>query len=361
MRAAHGNVTPLMRSFGLLIMIVTLTGCATQTTMKEIDPIFREYTGTVPGASVLVLRGDDVVFRKSYGLANFEERTAATPSTHYRLASVTKQFTAAAILTLSDQGKLRLDDPIRRWLPSLPPYADAITIRQLLTHSSGLIAYEDVMPSTTTVQLHDDDVLRLLETQATTYFPPGSSYRYSNSGYALLALIVEKASAKRFAEFLHDEIFSPLGMTTTVAHVEGADTVVNRAYGYSRDANSWRRTDQSLTSAVLGDGGIYTSIDDLAHWLRALDHGSFAEGSVPRVETDKSGVKYGYGWRIGQSEGRRLVSHTGESIGFRNAVVRFPDEKLSVVVLTNRDEGEPYDLALRVAIAARAFPAPAPR
>jgi CubicO group peptidase (beta-lactamase class C family) len=344
-----------------MIVIAALTGCATQTTMNEIDPIFRDYTGNVPGASVIVLRGDDVLFRKSYGLANFEDRTAATPATHYRLASVTKQFTAAAILTLAAQGKLKLDDSIRRWLPSLPPYADAITIRHLLTHSSGLIAYEDVMPSTTTVQLHDADVLRLLETQTATYFAPGSSYRYSNSGYALLALIVEKASGKRFADFLHDEIFGPLGMTTTVAHVDGVDTVLNRAYGYSRDANSWQRTDQSLTSAVLGDGGIYTSVDDLVHWLRALDEGRFAEASVPRVETDKNGVKYGYGWRISEQNGRRIVSHTGESIGFRNALVRFPDEKLSVVVLTNRDEGEPYDLALRVATAARAFPVPVRR
>lgn len=350
-----------MRSFAWMFVTVALTGCATRTAMNEIDPIFRDYSGNVPGASVIVLRGDDVVFRRSYGLANLEERTAATPATHYRLASVTKQFTAAAVLTLAGQRKLTLDDSIRRWLPSLPPYADAITIRHLLTHSSGLIDYEDVMPSTTTVPLRDADVLRLLERQTTTVFPPGSSYRYSNSGYALLALIVEKASGKRFADFLHDEIFAPLGMTTTVAHEEGVSTVVNRAYGYSREGASWRRTDQSLTSAVLGDGGIYTSVDDLVHWLHALDQGRFAEAAVPRVMTDQKGVQYGYGWRIGEREGRPVVTHTGESIGFRNAVVRFPDEKLSVVVLTNRNEGEPYELAMRVANAARAFPVPARR
>lgn len=361
MAAAHGNVTPLMRSFASLIVIAALTGCATQTTMNEIDPIFRDYVGSVPGASVIVLRGDDVVFRKAYGFANLEERAAATPATHYRLASLTKQFTAAAILTLADQRKLTLDDPVRRWLPSLPSHAGAITIRQLLTHSSGLIDYEELIPPSTTVQLSDADVLRLLETQSTTYFPPGSSYRYSNSGYALLALIVEKASGRRFADFLQEQIFSPLGMTTTVAHEQGVSTVVNRAYGYSRDGNSWRRTDQSLTSAVLGDGGIYTSVDELVNWLRALDRGRFAEASVPRVTTEKKDVRYGYGWRISEHDGRRIVTHTGESIGFRNAVVRFPDEKLSVVVLTNRDEGEPYELALRVATAARAFPVPVRR
>ena len=317
--------------------------------MKDIDAIFRDYSGAVPGASVIVVRGDRVVFRKSYGLANLEERIAATAETHYRLASVTKQFTAAAVLTLAQQEKLSLDDPIRRWLPSLPAYADAITIRHLLTHTSGLIAYEDVMPSTTTVPLKDADVLRLLETQSSTYFRPGSSYRYSNSGYSLLALIVEKASAKHFANFLREEIFTPLGMTSTVAHEEGLSTVVNRAYGYSLDGSSWRRTDQSLTSAVLGDGGIYTSVDELGHWVRALDQGRFAEASVPRVATDKEGVRYGFGWKIGEHDRRRVVFHTGESIGFRNALVRFPDETLSVVVLTNRNEGEPYGLAIRVA------------
>jgi CubicO group peptidase (beta-lactamase class C family) len=338
-----------MRSFASLIVIAALTGCGTLSHMNELDPIFRGYSGDVPGASVIVVRENRVVFRKSYGLANLEERTAATPDTHYRLASMTKQFTAAAILTLAEQGKVKLEDPIRRWLPSLPAYADPITIRHLLTHSSGLIDYEDVMPSTTTVPLKDADVLRLLETQSATYFPPGSSYRYSNSGYSLLALIVEKASGARFADFLREQIFTPLGMTSTVAHEEGVSTVVNRAYGYSRDGSSWHRTDQSLTSAVLGDGGIYTSVDQLVHWLNALDQGRFAEASVPRVITDKKGVKYGFGWRITERNGRHVVSHTGESIGFRNALVRFPDEKLSVVVLTNRNEGEPYDLAMRVA------------
>ncbi len=337
-----------MRTF-VLVSVIVLAGCATQSHMNDVDQLFRDYTGNVPGASIVVVRGDRVVLAKSYGLANVEEHIAATPDTHYRLASVTKQFTAAAILTLAQQGRLSIDDSIGRWLPSLHPYADAITIRHLLTHSSGLIDYEDVMAASTTVPLKDADVLRLLETQSTTYFAPGSSYKYSNSGYALLALVVEKASGHRFADFLRDEIFTPHGMKTTVAHEEGISTVVNRAYGYSRDDGVWHRTDQSMTSAVLGDGGIYTSVDEMVSWLKALDNGRFAEASVPRVDTDKPGVRYGFGWRVSEHDGRRVVSHTGETIGFRNAVIRFPDEKLSVFVLTNRNEGEPYDLAMRVA------------
>jgi CubicO group peptidase (beta-lactamase class C family) len=315
----------------------------------NLDSIFHEYTGDVPGASVIVIRDGKVIARRSFGMANLEEHVAASSNTHYRLASMTKQFTAAAILTLRDDGKLTLDDSVRRWLPSLPAYAGAITIRHLLTHSSGLIDYEDVIPAGTTKQLRDADVLRLLETQASTYFPPGTSYRYSNSGYALLALIVESASGRRFPDFLHDRIFKPLGMKTTVAHEEGISQVVHRAYGYSREGTGWRRTDQSLTSAVLGDGGIYTSVDDLEHWIAALDQGRFAEAWEPRVDTDVKGVKYGFGWRIGEQDGHRVISHTGESIGFRNALVRFPDEHLAIIVLTNRNEGHPYDLAMEVA------------
>ena len=312
---------------------------------SDIDALMRDYAGQVPGASVVVVRDDKVVFQKSYGGANLEERVVATAQTHYRLASVTKQFTAAAILTLAERGKLSLDESIRKDLPSLPSYADPITIRQLLTHTSGLIDYEDVIPEGTTTQLKDVDVLRLLEAQQPTYFAPGTSYRYSNTGYAFLALIVERASGLTFADFLRDNIFLPLAMNTTVAHEEGVSTVGHRAYGYSRTDNSWTRTDQSNTSAVLGDGGIYTSVEELVHWLRALDRGRFAEATVPRVDTDKRGTRYGFGWRIADD----VVSHTGETRGFRNALVRFPKERLSVVVLTNRNEGQPYETAMRIA------------
>ncbi|GAC1439085.1 MAG: serine hydrolase domain-containing protein [Thermoanaerobaculia bacterium] len=338
-----------MRLFALLGVAAIITGCATRSRMTSVDQLFRDYTGDVPGASVAVLRHGEVVLLQSYGMADREAHAAATPDTHYRLASITKQFTAAAVLTLAGQGKLSLDDSIRRWLPSLPPYAGAITIRQVLTHTSGLVTYEDVMSPSTTVPLKDADVLRLMETQPAPYFPPGSNYRYSNTGYALLALIVEKASTRRFPDFLRQEIFIPAGMTTTVAHEEGTSIVQHRAYGYSRDGGRWHRTDQSMTSAVLGDGGIYTSVRDFVNWLRVLDGGRFAEGSVPRVSTDKAGERYGYGWRISDREGRRVISHTGETIGFHNAVVRFPDEKLSVVVLTNREDGDPFELAMRVA------------
>jgi CubicO group peptidase (beta-lactamase class C family) len=317
----------------------------------EVDVLMRDYTGDVPGASVLVLRDGQPVVRAGYGLADMELRTPATATTNYRLASVTKQFTAASILLLAEDGRLKIDDPVRKWLPTLPKVADAVTIRHLLTHTSGLIDYEDVIPETMKAQLHDADVLHLLESQNRTYFRPGSDYRYSNSGYALLALIVERASGRTFAVFLRERIFQPLGMTSTVAYEEGISTVSTRAFGYTQEQGRWTRTDQSQTSAVLGDGGIYSSIDDLAKWDAALYDGrllrpaSLQAAFKPATRTDDPDVEYGFGWRI---TGETLW-HSGETVGFRNVIVRYPKRHLTVVVLTNRNEPEPYRLALEIA------------
>lgn len=318
-----------------------------------VDALMRDYQGDVPGASVLVIENGKSVVSRSYGLADLEAHVAAEPQTNYRLASVSKQFTAASILLLAQDGKLSLDDRLRKWLPSLPASADAITLKQVLTHTSGLIDYEDVMAqdATENEQVHDADVLRLLESQDRTYFAPGTDYRYSNSGYALLALVVEKASGKRYAAFLNDRIFAPLGMGHTVAYEKGVSTVADRAYGYSLIDGKWRRTDQSSTSAVLGDGGIYSSIGDLAKWDaalyddRLLDAQSRKLASTPWTKTDDPAVEYGYGWRIsGDSQW-----HSGETIGFRNVIVRYPKSRLTVVVLTNRDDPEPYRKAQQIA------------
>lgn len=317
----------------------------------QIDALMRDYTGDVPGASVLVLRDGEAVVRAGYGLSDLESHTPATATTNYRLASVTKQFTAASILLLAEDGRLKLEDRVRKWLPSLPKSAEPITIRHLLTHTSGLIDYEDVIPETFKPQLHDADVLRLLESQDRTYFRPGSDYRYSNSGYALLALIVERASGRTFATFLRERIFQPLGMSNTVAHEDGISTVSTRAFGYTAEQGRWNRTDQSQTSAVLGDGGIYSSIDDLAKWDAALYDGrllrpaSLQAAFTPATRTDDSAVEYGFGWRI---TGETLW-HSGETVGFRNVIVRYPKRHMTVVVLTNRNDPEPYKLALQIA------------
>ncbi|MFL6247828.1 MAG: serine hydrolase domain-containing protein [Thermoanaerobaculia bacterium] len=336
--------------FALLFLFV-FASCATggPDVMSSVDALMRDYDGAVPGASLLVIRDGQPLVRRAYGLADVEHNIRATPATNYRLASVTKQFTATAIRRLAEEGKLSLDDRVRRWLPSLPASQDAITIRHLLTHTSGLIDYEDVMAPDATEQVKDADVLHLLESQDKTYFAPGSSYRYSNSGYALLALIVERASGVSFGTYLHDRVFAPLGMHATVAHEENISTVSNRAYGHTFVDGKWTRTDQSTTSAVLGDGGIYSSIDDLAKWDAALYNPFYAPAFVAATPTDDPNVAYGFGWRISQHHGERMLWHSGETRGFRNVLIRFPERRLTVVLLTNRNEPPPKATALRIA------------
>ena len=320
-------------------------------TPTSVVTAMQAYEGDVPGAALLVIKDGVALVRRGFGLAELESDRKVTPTTAFRLASVSKQFTATAILLLAQDGSLSLDDPVQRWLPSLPPVAAAITLRHLLSHTSGLVDYEDLMDPADTRQVHDADVLRLLETVNRTYFVPGTDYRYSNSGYALLALIVERVSGQRYADFLHARIFAPLGMAA-VAFEQGRSQVPERAYGYSRVAGQWQRTDQSSTSAVLGDGGIYASIDDLARWDAALYDGRLLQqpwrtlAVTAATRTEEPDVDYyGFGWRLHGD----LQWHSGETLGFRNVILRWPARHFTLVLLTNRNDPEPYALARRIA------------
>jgi len=210
-----------MKPFQYLIMLtvmgVCLVGCSSSRSAAEkealVDALLQDYALTDgPGASAVVLKNEAVLYKKSFGLANLNEARTITPETNFRLASLTKQFIAMAILILVNDSRLSLDDRITKFFPEFPAYGSAITLRHLLNHTSGILDYESLLPDTQSVQVHDKDVLRLLSAVDTVYFKPGEEYRYSNSGYALLALIVEKVSGQSFAEFLRSRIFVPLGM-----------------------------------------------------------------------------------------------------------------------------------------------------
>lgn len=221
-----------------------------------IDKLFAPYDSTdAPGAAAGIIQNGELVFAEGYGIANLETGEPATPETNFRLASVTKQFTAACVLQLVEAGELTLETTLGSLFPEFPDYADDITVERLLEHTSGLADYESLYPDTQTDQLHDADVVRLVAAVDSTLFPPGSRHQYSNSGYAVLATIVEKLSGVSFAEYLQANVFAPLGMDATVAYEKGVSEVERRAYGYSRADDGWERTDQNVTSAVLGDGG----------------------------------------------------------------------------------------------------------
>ncbi len=319
---------------------------AERTWEQTVDDLLRPLNGQVPGASVAVVQDGKVILEKSCGLADLPGRTPATPQTNYRLASVTKQFTAMCIMMLQERGLLRYDDPVARYLPEMPASTRGVTLRHLLGHTSGLIDYEDIIPADRKTPLKDRDVLDLLSQQDRTYFEPGSQYRYSNSGYALLALIVERVSRVSFATFLRENIFLPLGMNDTVAYETGISTVSRRAMGYRHTNGGFVDADQSMTSAVLGDGGIYTSLTDYRRWEEALSgtklvkretrEEAFTPGRLP----DGTSTGYGFGWSIRQAGATRIIAHDGSTCGFSTAVRRVPDRRLAVIVLTNR--AEPY-------------------
>lgn len=321
-----------------------------------------------PGAAVLVLVNGQVEFQHGYGLADLRSQRAIDKRTNFRLASVTKQFTAMAVMLLVHDGKLHYDDRLSDLLPHFPRYGRTITVRELLNHTSGLADYEDLMPPVDPhrpleeVQIHDTDVLALLEQQQGTKFQPGSSWAYSNSGYVLLGLLVARVSGSPFADCLRDRIFAPLGMTNTIAYLRGRNDVPNRAFGYSREGKTWMETDQGPTSATLGDGGVYSSIEDLAKWDRALRQNTLLNAremqpaltpaKVPAGavrEPDGSAAAYGFGWFLNPYHGEARMWHYGESIGFRTAIQRFPAANLTIVVLANRADLNPSALALRIA------------
>ena len=307
-----------------------------------------------PGSALLILRDGKPIQTKVEGAADVESGRRITAKTNFRLASVTKQFTATAILLLAKDGKLSIDDPVSKHVSgSWPAYANGVTIRHLLTHTSGLRDYDENVPETS-AQLTDSDVQAFVARQTSLLFAPGEQYRYSNTGYAILARIVEHTSKQAFPAFLKTRIFKPLGMKNTVAHIEGADTIKHRAYGHSRTATGWKRNDQSATSAVLGDGGIYSNVIDLAKWIRALDRCTLLDCATLQQSwtsaklNDGTPTNYGFGWRLETRDGARVISHTGETRGFRNALLRYPDKKIVVILLTNRNEGTPAAEAARL-------------
>jgi CubicO group peptidase (beta-lactamase class C family) len=340
----------------LPFLCATVGGQSSTGKSPAVAALFKDYDrADAPGASVIVVRRGKILYQHAFGMANLEDRVAATTATNYRLASVTKQFTAMSIMILAERGRLSYDSKLTDFFPDFPDYGKRITIRHLLTHTSGLADYEDLIPEGTTVPVRDKQVLELLKTQHDTVFPPGSRFSYSNSGYATLALVVEKVSGMSFAQFLKQNIFAPLRMTGTVAFEQGISTVEHRAYGYTAADNKFRRHDQSLTSSVLGDGGIYSSVEDLYKWDQALyttklvSRETLKRAFTPAAASDHEGASYGFGWYVETYREHRMLWHYGSTVGFRTAILRFPDEQLSVVVLVNRDTADAQELARKVA------------
>jgi CubicO group peptidase (beta-lactamase class C family) len=336
-----------------------------------------------PGLAVLVRKDGRVLFEHGYGVRDLRTFAAIDARTNFRLASCTKQFTAMAIMLLAHDGKLRYDETLTEVFPEFPAYGKTITIRNLLNHTSGLHDYESLMEQeerggqhhwTAENQIQDAEVLALLEKQSSTIFPPGTKWAYSNSGYVLLGSIVAKVSGKSFGEFLRQRIFTPLKMDQTLAYEKGKNEIANRAFGHSKEASGWKQTDQSSTSATLGDGGVYSSLRDLARWDDALmQHTLLSEtemraaltpvqlaGGVRPVwpaNSDRpagSPVSYGFGWFLDPYRNHSRMWHYGDTMGFHTYIERFAGDAggwgaLTIIVLCNRTDLDPEKLAAQAA------------
>jgi len=342
----------LYARFNLLLVFTAMaltvfSSVAQENLGPKVDALFAEYTGSnIPGASVAVIQDGKVRFAKAYGMAEVEAKIPCATNTNFRLASVTKQFTAMAVMLLAERNKLSLDESLLSFFPEFPACGQGITIRHLLNHTSGLVDYEDIIPQGTTIPVLDRDVLRLLLKEQKGYFSPGAKFRYSNSAYALLAQIIEARSGAPYAQFLKANIFQPLGMSNTLAYEQGISVVPNRAYGYSFDGTNFIRSDQSLTSSVLGDGGIYSSVSDLAKWDQALYTNTLASQKTlelifsPGPATEHPNTAYGFGWYLGTYRGIKEIWHSGNTRGFSTRIARYPEKKFTVIILTNRSDAK---------------------
>lgn len=314
---------------------------------KKMDKVFTEFEKSNPAAHALfVIQNEEIIYQKVVGEADIEHHTEASTITNFRMASVSKQFTAAAILMLEKQGKLSLDQPLTDFFPDFAAPGKLITLRHLLTHTSGIVDYEEIMPDTLQAQLLDTDVLALVEGYDKVYFPAGSEFRYSNTGFCLLALVVEKVSGQPYASFVEQEIFTPLEMLNSRVFEPGKD-IPERAFGYALDeAGKVRFSDQSTTSATKGDGGVYTSLEDYRRWynLRQEKLGIDFPAAFSTCEaplSGSSGAFYGLGWFfLPEGTGRKknlplTMYHSGSTCGFSNDVVEIPAEQTLVVFFSN--------------------------
>ena len=326
-----------------------------------------------PGASFAVIRGNDTLAYGAYGLANIEAARAPTAATIYEIGSNTKQFTSAAIMKLVEQGRVKLDDDLSKFVPQFPLHGKQVSIRQLLTHTSGIHDYTSSpeWSKTWNAALSPDAIIRFVAAD-TFDFAPGTAYRYDNTGYVLLGMVIEKATGQKYASYIDAQFFKPLGLRQT-SYCPSRTSDPAFALGYTKGANGGgtERAQFMDLSHPFAAGALCSTVGDFAKWQRALASGrvvsaaSYALMSTADTLNNGRKINYGFGLVPGMLDGHKTVSHTGGIPGFATAAAYVADDSLSVVVFTNYDRESPQRLVqnlLRVAygdslVAARAVPA----
>lgn len=347
-------------AFALIASVLSAAAVAAGDAQKQIDDVFAPWTHSdTPGCSVAATQDGRIVLERGYGMADLEQGVAIRPHTVFNMASVSKQFTAASIVLLADQGKLSLDDDVRKFVPELPDYGKTITIRHLGNHTSGIRDWLDLVALggwNWVDEMPTQRVLDVIVRQKQLNFTPGSKYSYSNSGYILLAVIIERVSGKTLGPFAEEHIFKPLGMLHSRFYDDRRMIMQNRAVGHYRETDGilrvWRPTYE-----IVGDGALLTTVEDMVLWERNFleprlgnkPQHVIAQLIEPARLNDGSTIDYAFGLAVGEYRGLRTVSHAGGIPGYSTYMLRFPDQRFSVQLMCNQGDLPSSQLAQSVA------------
>ncbi|MFP4082383.1 MAG: serine hydrolase domain-containing protein [Candidatus Aminicenantes bacterium] len=326
----------------------------------QVDKLFSEWDKPdSPGCALAIIKDGRFIYKRGYGMANLDYDLPIHSKSIFRIGSTSKQFTAMCVLLLEEEGKLSLDDDIRKYIPEMPEYENAITIRHLLHHTSGIRDYLELLylaGARSDDFYVDGEVVALIARQKELNFNPGDEYLYSNSGYFLLSEIVKRVTGRSMRDYAEEKIFNPLGMANTHFHNDHTMVVKNRATGYSPKKEGGFRI--SVTNLdMIGDGGIFICVEDLLLWDEIFYRNKLGEAAqepitrmiTPGVLNNGETIDYGLGLVVSQYRGLKMISHGGAFVGYRAEMIRFPEQKFSVIVLANLNSINPSRLARKVA------------
>lgn len=333
---------------------------------KQIDSLFSKYNSKTSGVAVAIVRDGKVIFKKGYGMANLEYDIPITSKTIFNIGSVSKQFATFSIYLLEKQGKISLNDDIRKYIPELPIYEKTITIKHLCSHTSGL---KDQWALLTLAGWRMDDiitsgqVMKIISKQKELNFEPGSQFKYSNTGFTLLAEIVKRVSEKSFGEFLKENIFDPLDMKNTLVFDDNEKIIPNRAYSYGNENGLYSK--RNLNSSSVGPSNIYTTVEDLSKWtvnfenpivcssnfINHFNEPSLLDNGQPTIlaVSDGETIYHAKGQFIRNYKGLTVYNHTGSDAGFKSYLGRFQDNKLSIILLSNDENFVAYKAGMDIA------------
>jgi CubicO group peptidase (beta-lactamase class C family) len=324
---------------------------------REVDKLFAPWDKTTsPGAALAIIKDGEIIYKRGYGMAKLEDDLVMTPSKIFDIGSVSKQFTAACVALLALEGKLSLEDDVRQYIPELPVYGRPITLRHLLHHTSGLRDYNTLLSLAGFRPDSDcptvEEALEIICRQKGLNHPPGEEYSYTNTGYFLLGQIVERVSGKSLNQFAQERIFQPLGMKNTFFQDNHHQIIKNRASGYAPEGENFR-LEMSNWDEV-GDGNVYTTVEDLYLWDQAFYNYKLGRELMDMLHTqgklnNGQTIDYAFGLVIGSYRGLRTVSHSGSWAGFRASLIRFPEEKFSIICLSNLSTFNPAAISYKIA------------